>query len=226
MLILCRSQQLVPLTVKYFMRQNSGVVRSLCLTSRARYDTRLLYKHQICFASPQYVPSCHGIIRFYSDRLNVEGVSKTSTSDDVHSYGEGETPLDFNIDVMVSLLRQENAMDICVIKVPEDIKYTEFFIVVSGTSTRHLRAMALYANKVYKFMKKDEDPHAKIEGKDAEDWLCIDFGRIVVHFMLPETRETYELEKLWTLRFYDEQLCSIPPETIPEDFIYGTEITR
>ena len=28
----------------------------------------------------------------------------------------------------------------------------------------------------YKYMKKDRDPHAKIEGKDAEDWMCIDFG--------------------------------------------------
>lgn len=39
-------------------------------------------------------------------------------------------------------------MDICVIKVPEDIKYAEYFIVVSGVSVRHLRAMAFYAIKV------------------------------------------------------------------------------
>lgn len=41
--------------------------------------------------------------------------------------------------------------------------------------------------------------------------------------MLPETRETYELEKLWTLRSYDDQLSQIPPETLPEDFILGIE---
>lgn len=50
--------------------------------------------------------------------------------------------------MLVSLLRQENAVDICVIKVPEQIKYTDYFIVVSGISTRHLRAMAHYAMKV------------------------------------------------------------------------------
>lgn len=38
--------------------------------------------------------------------------------------------------------------------------------------------------------------------------------------MLPEVREVYELEKLWTLRAYDEQLKRIPAETLPEDFIY------
>lgn len=132
----------------------------------------------------------------------------------------------FSLDVLVSLLRQENAVDLCVIKVPEQIKYAEYFIVVSGVSPRHLRAMALYAIKVYKFLKKDEDPNVKIEGKDAEDWMCIDFGNMVVHFMLPETREVYELEKLWTLHSYDEQLKSIPTETLPEDFIFDVEVTK
>ena len=54
----------------------------------------------------------------------------------------------FSLDVLVSLLRQENAVDICVIKVPQQIKYAEYFIVVSGVSVRHLRAMASYAIKV------------------------------------------------------------------------------
>lgn len=58
------------------------------------------------------------------------------------------SPERFSLDVLVSLLRQENAVDICVIRVPEQIKYTDYFIVVSGVSTRHLRAMALYAIKV------------------------------------------------------------------------------
>ncbi|XP_037310996.1 mitochondrial assembly of ribosomal large subunit protein 1 [Pungitius pungitius] len=136
------------------------------------------------------------------------------------------TPEAFTLDVLVSLLRQENAVDICVIKVPEQIKYTEYFLVVSGVSTRHIRAMALYALKVSKFLKKSGAPSVKIEGKDAEDWMCIDFGNMVVHFMLPETREVYELEKLWTLRMYDEQLKSMPTETLPEDFIYDAEDTK
>nr|XP_025848928.1 mitochondrial assembly of ribosomal large subunit protein 1 [Vulpes vulpes] len=129
----------------------------------------------------------------------------------------------FDIDMLVSLLRQENARDICVIKVPPELKYTDYFVIGSGTSTRHLHAMAYYIVKMYKYLKSKSEPHVKIEGKDTDDWLCMDFGSMVIHLMLPETRETYELEKLWTLRSYDDQLAQIAPETLPEDFILGRE---
>ncbi|KAM4027786.1 mitochondrial assembly of ribosomal large subunit protein 1 [Anomaloglossus baeobatrachus] len=128
---------------------------------------------------------------------------------------------EFNINVLVNLLRQENGKDLCVIRVPPEMKYVEYFVIVGGTSTRHLQAMAQYILKAYKFMKRKNDPHVCIEGKDTDDWMCIDFGAIVVHFMLSETRETYELEKLWTLRSYDDQLSEIPPEILPFDFMFG-----
>ncbi|XP_074939135.1 mitochondrial assembly of ribosomal large subunit protein 1 [Phalacrocorax aristotelis] len=127
----------------------------------------------------------------------------------------------FNIDLVVALLRQENAKDICVIQLPPEMRYCNYFIVVSGSSTRHLHAMAHYMLKMYKHHKEESDPHTQIEGKETDDWLCIDFGGIVMHFMLPETRETYELEKLWTLGSYDDQLAQITPQSLPEDFIFG-----
>ncbi|KAE8596506.1 hypothetical protein XENTR_v10016128 [Xenopus tropicalis] len=115
----------------------------------------------------------------------------------------------FDINTLVSLLRQENAKDLCVIRVPPQLKYTDYFVVVSGFSTRHVQAMAQYSVKVYKYLKREDEPHVQIE------------GNIVVHFMLPETREKYELEKLWTLRSYDDQLSQIAPETLPSDFTFG-----
>ncbi|XP_019507566.1 PREDICTED: mitochondrial assembly of ribosomal large subunit protein 1 [Hipposideros armiger] len=135
----------------------------------------------------------------------------------------GHTGPKFDIDMLVSILRQENARDICVVKVPPEMKYTDYFVIGSGTSARHLHAMAYYIVKTYKFLKHKSEPQVKIEGKDTDDWLCVDFGSMVIHLMLPETRETYELEKLWTLRSYDDQLAQMAPETLPEDFILGIE---
>ncbi|KAL1778707.1 mitochondrial assembly of ribosomal large subunit protein 1 [Sigmodon hispidus] len=129
----------------------------------------------------------------------------------------------FDIDMLVSLLRQENARDICVIKVPPEMRYTDYFVIGSGTSSRHLHAMTYYIVKMYKHLRCRGDPYVKIEGKDTDNWLCVDFGKMVVHLMLPETRETYELEKLWTLRSFDDQLAHIATETLPEDFILGLE---
>uniref|UniRef100_A0A4X2JRX5 Mitochondrial assembly of ribosomal large subunit protein 1 n=1 Tax=Vombatus ursinus TaxID=29139 RepID=A0A4X2JRX5_VOMUR len=127
----------------------------------------------------------------------------------------------FDINLLVSLLRQENARDICVIQVSPELKYTDYFVVVSGSSPRHLQAMAQYIVKMHKFLKSKNDAFVRIEGKDADDWLCVDFGSMVIHLMLPGTRETYELEKLWTLGTYDDQLAQIAPESLPEDFIFG-----
>ncbi|XP_010221981.1 PREDICTED: mitochondrial assembly of ribosomal large subunit protein 1 [Tinamus guttatus] len=128
----------------------------------------------------------------------------------------------FNIDFVVSLLRQENAKDICVIQVSPELRYCEYFIIVSGSSTRHLHAMAEYMLKMYKCQKEEGDSHNLIL------WICdgnkdkqVTAGNIVVHFMLPETRERYELEKLWTLHSYDDQLAQMMPQLLPEDFILG-----
>uniref|UniRef100_A0A8C3IDP6 Mitochondrial assembly of ribosomal large subunit 1 n=1 Tax=Chrysemys picta bellii TaxID=8478 RepID=A0A8C3IDP6_CHRPI len=145
----------------------------------------------------------------------------------------------FNIDLIISLLRQENASNICVIQVPPEMRYSDYFIIVSGSSSRHLYAMAHYMLKMYKQLKQENDPHIQIEGKDTDDWmyvtalasnlkfnLCVCLflsctGSTVIHLMLPETREIYELEKLWTLRSYDDQLAQMVPESLPEDFIFG-----
>lgn len=238
--ILCRSRLLVSSVFsKTSLLDQSAVSR--CVSSLSNYRCHRLTVHlSTCQQQWRHGASlgCHfESERFYTDsrgesRLteNTEKLEEeTSEVKDIRStfnpQNQGSSEV-FTIDVLVSLLRQENAVDLCVIKVPDHLQYAEYFIVVSGVSPRHLSAMAHYAIKVYKFLRKDRDPHARIEGKDAEDWMCVDFGNMVVHFMLPETREVYELEKLWTLRAYDEQLKKIPAETLPEDFILDAELTK
>ncbi|KAM4735736.1 mitochondrial assembly of ribosomal large subunit protein 1 [Anableps anableps] len=233
--ILCRSRILVSSVCRKSSLLNQLTdSRCVSLKSKARYHRLTVdlsscqqrWRHAASLRCPFETKRC------YTDRGESRLTERTEKLDEVednrstfNSQNQGFSEV-FTLDVLVSLLRQENAVDLCVIKVPDHIKYAEYFIVVSGVSPRHLRAMALYAIKVYKFLRKDKQPHVKIEGKDAEDWMCVDFGNMVVHFMLPETREVYELEKLWTLRTYDEQLKKIPAETLPEDFIFDVEFTK
>ncbi|XP_047454926.1 mitochondrial assembly of ribosomal large subunit protein 1 [Mugil cephalus] len=220
--------------------EQNGVYRSVCATRRAqRYS---LYLPQHFTANSASCQHCSQVVSFRCHFDTKRCFSQSDESKDFessvvseeesHEIDDSSSSLSqrrsetFSLDVLVSLLRQENAVDLCVIKVPEEIKYAEYFIVVSGVSPRHVRAMAFYALKVYKFLKNDSDPEVKIEGRDAEDWMCIDFGNMVVHFMMPETRELYELEKLWTLRAYDEKLKRIPPDTLPEDFMLDPEVAK
>ncbi|CAJ1062092.1 mitochondrial assembly of ribosomal large subunit protein 1 [Xyrichtys novacula] len=232
----CRSKILLPSAFRInTLLEHTRCLKSFSSASRALYNSQCQSRRFTPCLSfcPFWHHSRHFDKRLYSELCGENSINKSNSlvqeelteTDNDYKDSRQRSPQSFTLDTLVSLLRQENAVDICVIKVPEQIKYTDYFIVVSGMSPRHLRAMALYAIKVYKFLKKEDDPHVKIEGKNAEDWICIDFGPIVCHFMLPESREVYELEKLWTLRNYDEQLKSMPAETLPEDYIYDAEKT-
>ncbi|XP_040900396.1 mitochondrial assembly of ribosomal large subunit protein 1 [Toxotes jaculatrix] len=243
MSILNRCNKLVSSAFKRSVfAEQTGVFRRVCPIPKARCHSFCLTRQFTPNLAScqrrrfQQVFTCHLDTKrcyseMYSGSTNSDKGTDMSSEDSHEMDSDSRAPSlrpseTFSLDVLVSLLRQENAVDICVIEVPDQIKYAEYFIVVSGVSPRHLRAMALYAIKVYKFLKKDGDPNVKIEGKDAEDWMCIDFGNMVVHFMMPETRDIYELEKLWTLRKYDEQLRSMPAEILPEDFVYDADVTK
>ncbi|XP_056142581.1 mitochondrial assembly of ribosomal large subunit protein 1 [Lampris incognitus] len=235
-------KQLSAALTKTVLQENAGFARTARWIPRARHNAQhrsrsFAASFASCRAWRHRSARHFGARRCYSELSDCrdsprstdelpEGIIDETETDSSETSQSQKSLEGFTLDVLVSLLRQENAVDICVIKVSEQLKYANYFIVVSGVSPRHLRAMAFYAVKVYKYLKTNEDVHIKMEGEATEDWMCIDFGKMVVHFMLPETREKYELEKLWTLRSYDEQLKSIPPEVLPEDFFYGLEVTK
>lgn len=70
-------------------------------------------------------------------------------------------------------------------------------IVVSGTSNRQVKSLA---NNVVVECKKAGIQPLGVEGNDVGEWVLVDLGSIVVHCMLPATREFYDLEKLWSMR--------------------------
>ena len=72
----------------------------------------------------------------------------------------------------------------------------DFMVVVSGTSTRHVKSIA---DEVVRFAKKLDVIPLGVEGEQEAEWVLVDLGDVVVHVMLPRVREFYALERLWTV---------------------------
>jgi len=88
----------------------------------------------------------------------------------------------------------ENIISLDLRKIPEAV--ADFFVICQANNNNQLRAIADNIDKEV-FEKCKESPY-KHEGKQAEQWILIDFVNIVVHIMLPEPRKFYQLEELWS----------------------------
>ena len=70
----------------------------------------------------------------------------------------------------------------------------DHMVITSGSSSRHVKSLATNVSAEAK--KRGLQPLG-IEGADAGEWVLVDFGDVVVHVMLPATRDFYDLERLW-----------------------------
>jgi len=86
------------------------------------------------------------------------------------------------------------ADNIVVLDVRAQASFTDYMIFASGSSTRHVSAIA---DSVVEAAKAAGDPALGVEGEDVGEWVLVDLGDVVVHIMLPDVRLYYELEKLW-----------------------------
>ena len=98
------------------------------------------------------------------------------------------------------------ARDVVEIDVIGKSSVTDFMVIASGTSSRHVKSIA---DEVVKFAKNLGIMPLGVEGEREAEWVLVDLGDVLVHVMLPRVREFYALERLWTV---GDQ----PPETLDE----------
>lgn len=91
-------------------------------------------------------------------------------------------------------LEELKAKDVVRINVRELTGVTDYMVIASGSSNRQVSALA--DNVVEKAKAAGVKPLG-IEGKDSGEWVLVDLGDVVVHIMQPETRQFYDLERLW-----------------------------
>ena len=94
---------------------------------------------------------------------------------------------------IIATLEDIKAVDPIAIDVKKISSLTDFMVIASGTSDRHINAMS---ERVIEGLKKDISG-MKIEGQGGGDWLLVDAGEVIVHLMSSDAREFYDLESLW-----------------------------
>lgn len=91
-------------------------------------------------------------------------------------------------------LDEIHALDVVVINVKEHTSVTDYMIICSGRSSRHVKAIA---ETVSMEMKAAGLPALSLNGLESGEWALIDFGDFVLHVMQPDSRAFYNLEGLW-----------------------------
>ena len=95
---------------------------------------------------------------------------------------------------IIESLEDIKAVNPVAINVKKISSLTDFMIIASGTSNRHITAIS---EKVIDGLKTNKIKEVKVEGQSGDDWVLVDAGDVIIHLMSSEAREFYDLESLW-----------------------------
>jgi ribosome-associated protein len=99
-------------------------------------------------------------------------------------------------DRVLVTLDELKGFDLKVLDVRKLTPLTDYMVIASGTSDRHVRALA---RTVIEKAKEWDHPPLGVEGDREGEWVLVDLNDVVVHVMLPRVRDFYQLERLWTV---------------------------
>lgn len=115
------------------------------------------------------------------------------------------------LDLIVNAVEDMKALDVKVINVQGKTSITDVMVIVTGTSSRHVKSIA--DNVVEKAKAAGVQPLGT-EGEQSLEWVLVDLGDVVVHVMLQQTRDFYNLEKLWETSPAGERSTSVSAATL------------
>jgi ribosome-associated protein len=88
----------------------------------------------------------------------------------------------------------KKAQDALVIELGEICSFTDYFLICTGTSTRHNQAIA---DTIEETLRRQGVRPLHIEGHTEGEWILLDYVDFVIHIFSARAREFYDLERLW-----------------------------
>ena len=98
--------------------------------------------------------------------------------------------------IVQDVLDERKGQYITTLDVRGKTSFTDYMVVVTGTSDRHLKSLCDY---VAEKLKENGIKPLGLEGDLGSDWVLLDLGDVIVHAMTAQSREFYQLEKLWSV---------------------------
>jgi ribosome-associated protein len=100
------------------------------------------------------------------------------------------------LEYIITTLEAKKAKDIKVLKVDDLTLIADYFVICTGTSTTHIKALADELEEKLKDEKKIMLHHK--EGYNGARWILMDYSNIIVHIFHSDDRSTYSIEKVWS----------------------------
>jgi ribosome-associated protein len=99
-----------------------------------------------------------------------------------------------HLEEAVRAAQGRKALDLRVLNLQGISSFTDYFVICSGTSTRHTQAIC---DAVVEELKKRDASPAHVEGYTQAEWILLDYLDFVMHIFHERAREFYDLERLW-----------------------------
>lgn len=105
-----------------------------------------------------------------------------------------KNPIPESIKIIIDVLHDKKVEDLQVLDVSELVSYTDYFIIGSGNSSTHVKALG---DAIAALIKIPGVGGVRMEGDQTSSWILIDGGEYILHLFQHDARRYYNLEQLW-----------------------------